>query len=98
VGAPAPPLPKSPHAVKNRSFVHVDEQGTLSPALTEQFLPARAALLKDYLQKQKTVEKWRSPLFGATCNFNDKILPYGILFLTFINTKVFYLLSFKFSR
>jgi hypothetical protein len=27
-------------------FVHVDERGTLSPALTEQFLPARAAILK----------------------------------------------------
>ena len=46
----------------------------------------------------KSYEKWRSPLFGATCNFNDQILPYGILFLTFINTNVFYLLSFKFSR
>jgi hypothetical protein len=30
---------------KSQSFVHVDEQGTLSSALTEQFLPARAALL-----------------------------------------------------
>ena len=46
---------------KSRFFVHVDEQGTLSPALIEQFLPARAALLKDYLQKTTgpTVEKWR---------------------------------------
>jgi hypothetical protein len=42
---------------------------------------------------------YRSPLFGATGNFNHQILPYGILFLTFINsTNVFYLLSFKFSR
>ena len=40
-------------------------------------------------------EKWRSPLFGATCNFNDQILPYGILSLAFINRNVFYLLSFK---
>ncbi len=49
------------HWPKSRSFVHVDEQGTLSPALIEQFLPARAALLKDYLQKTTgtTVEKWR---------------------------------------
>jgi hypothetical protein len=31
--------------------VHVDEQGNLSPALTKQFLPARAALLADYWQK-----------------------------------------------
>ena len=46
----------------------------------------------------KSSEKWWSALFGATCNFNDQILPYGILFLTFINTDVFYLLSFKFSR
>ena len=36
---------------KSQSFVHVDEQGTLSSALTEQFLPARAALLADYWQK-----------------------------------------------
>jgi hypothetical protein len=42
--------------------------------------------------------KWWSPLFGATGNFNNQILPYGILFLTFINTNVFYLLSVKFSR
>jgi uncharacterized protein YigE (DUF2233 family) len=43
-------------------------------------------------------EKRRSPLFGATGNFNHHILPYGILFLAFIITNVFYLLSFKFSR
>jgi hypothetical protein len=32
-----------------------------SPALTKQFLPARAALLADYWQKtvDRTVEKWR---------------------------------------
>jgi hypothetical protein len=37
------------------------EQGNLSPALTKQFLPARAALLADYWQKtvDKTIEKWR---------------------------------------
>ena len=29
----------------------------------------------------KSSEKWRSPLFGATCNFNHQILPFGILFL-----------------
>jgi hypothetical protein len=40
----------------------------------------------------KFYEKWRSLLFGATCNFNDQILPYGILFSTFISTNVFYLL------
>jgi hypothetical protein len=33
-----------------------------------------------------------------TGNFNHQILPYGILFLAFIITNVFYLLSFKFSR
>jgi hypothetical protein len=32
--------------MRSRFFVHVDEQGVLSSALTEQFLPARAALLK----------------------------------------------------
>jgi hypothetical protein len=31
-------------------------------------------------------------------NRKRQIIPYGILFLTFINTNVFYLLSFKFSR
>jgi hypothetical protein len=36
-------------------------------------------------------------LFDATGNFNHQILPYGILFLTFINTNVFYLLLFKIS-
>jgi hypothetical protein len=46
----------------------------------------------------KSSEKLQTPLFGATGNFNRQILPYGILFLTFINTNVFYLLSFKFSR
>ena len=46
----------------------------------------------------KSSEKWRSQLFGDAYNFNDQILPYGILFLAFINTDVFYLLSFKFSR
>ena len=46
----------------------------------------------------KSSEKWWSPLIGAKDNFNHQILPYGILFLTFINTNVFYLLSFKFSR
>ena len=47
------------------------------------------------------IEEFRKmavPLFGVTGNFNHQILPYGILFLTFINTNVFYLLSFKFSR
>jgi hypothetical protein len=45
-------------------------------------------------------EFWKMaiPIFGATCNFNNQILPYGIQFLAFINTDVFYLLSFKFSR
>ena len=45
----------------------------------------------------KSSEKLRTPLFGAT-GFNRQILPYGVLFLTFINTNVLYLLSFKFSR
>jgi len=33
--------------------------------------------------------KLRLPLFGATRNFNYQILPYGRLFLAFINTNVF---------
>ena len=58
----------------SKFFVHVDEQGNLSSALTKQFLPARAALLADYWQKTvgKTVEKWRFAevdFFSARNNF-----------------------------
>jgi len=49
------------------------------------------------IRHKKSFEKWRPLLFGTTGNFNDQILPYGILLLTFIKTNVFYLLSFKFS-
>jgi hypothetical protein len=38
----------------------------------------------------KRFDKRQSPLFGATGNFNHQILPYGILFLAFIITNVFY--------
>jgi hypothetical protein len=33
----------------------------------------------------KSFEKWRSPLFGATGNFNHQILPYGnnVVYLSF---------------
>ncbi|VVM25958.1 hypothetical protein BSPWISOXPB_4842 [uncultured Gammaproteobacteria bacterium] len=61
---------------KSQSFVHVDEQGTLSLALTEQFLPARAALLEDYWKK--TVEKWRFSevdFFSARNNFSGWYNP-----------------------
>ena len=54
---------------KSKSFVHVDEQGNLSPALTEQFLPARAALLVDYWQK--TVEKWRFAEMDVSSALNN---------------------------
>ncbi|VVH66601.1 hypothetical protein BSPLISOX_2168, partial [uncultured Gammaproteobacteria bacterium] len=59
---------------KSKSFVHVDEKGNLSPALTEQFLPARAALLADYWQKttKRIAEKWRFAevdISGARNNF-----------------------------
>jgi hypothetical protein len=64
---------------------------------------SRAGIIREWIMPfvsstLKSFEKWRSPLFGATGNFNHKILPYNILFLTFINTNVFYLLSVKFSR
>ena len=35
------------------------------------------------------LKQWRSPLFGASSNFNHQILSYGILFLAFINTNVY---------
>jgi hypothetical protein len=64
---------------------------------------SRAGIIREWIMPfvsstLKSFEKWRSPLFGVTGNFNHQILPYGILFLTFINTNVFYLLSVKFSR
>ena len=65
---------------------------------------SRAGIIREWIMPfvsstLKNLEKWQSPLFGATGNFNHQILPYGILFLTFINTNnVFYLLSVKFSR
>jgi hypothetical protein len=54
--------------------------------------------LQLYFSYGKSFEKWQSPLFGATGNINHQILPYGILFLTFISTHVFYLLSFNLIR
>ena len=35
----------------------------------------------------KSFEKWWSPLFGATGNFNHQILPYGILFLVHLDQR-----------
>ena len=70
-------------------------------ALSEELFNCRYNTRMDYafcLLTLKSSEKWRSPLVGATGNFNHQILPYGILFLTFINTNIFYLLSFKFLR
>jgi hypothetical protein len=43
----------------------------------------------------KSSEKWRSPLFGATCNFNDQILPYGILFSHSLTQMSFIYCPFK---
>ena len=56
---------------KSQSFVHVNEQGALSSALTEQFLPARSAVLVDYWQK--TAEKWRF----AEVNFSSANNNFG---------------------
>jgi hypothetical protein len=66
-------------------------------------LTSRAGIIREWTMPfvsstLKSFEKWRSPLFGATGNFKHQILPYGILFLAFINTNVFYLLSVKCSR
>jgi hypothetical protein len=60
---------------KSQSFVHVNEQGALSSALTEQFLPARSAVLVDYWQK--TAEKWRfAEVNFSSANNNQK--PYWL--------------------
>ena len=79
----------------------IDDTDTVSSRLFRKSFNCRYNPRMDYaffLLTLKSSEKWRSPLFGATCNFNDQILLYGMLFLAFINTYVFYLLSFKFSR
>ncbi len=55
---------------KSASFVHVNEQGVLSSALTDQFLPARSALLKDYLQKI-TEPMWRFAEVDYSSTYND---------------------------
>jgi hypothetical protein len=58
----------------------------------------RREWIMPFVSSMKSFEKWRFPLVGVTGNFNHEILPYGIRFLTFINTNVFYLLSVKCSR
>ena len=40
---------------ESHTFIHVNENGVLSTALKEQFLPARSALLAHYLQQIKTI-------------------------------------------
>ena len=79
----------------------IDDTDTVTSWLSRKSFNCRYNPRMDYafcLLTLKSSEKWRSPLFGATWNFNDQILPYDILFLAFINSGVFYLLSFKFSR
>jgi hypothetical protein len=44
----------------SKFFVHVDEQGNLSPALTKQFLPARAALLANWQRQSQLNKSWYS--------------------------------------
>ena len=78
----------------------IDDTDTVTSWLFQKSFTCRYNPRMDYafcLLTLKSSEKWQSPLFGATCNINDQILPYGILFLAFINSDVFYLLSFKFS-
>ena len=75
----------------------IDDIDTVASQLFRKSFNCRYNPRMDYafcLLTLKSSGKWRSPLLGATCNFNDQILPYGILFLAFINTDVFYLLSF----
>ena len=82
----------------------IDDTDTVTSRLFRESFNCRYNSRMDYafcllcLLTLKSSEKWRSPLFGATGNSNHQILPYGILLWTFINTNVFYLLSFKFSR
>ena len=78
----------------------IDDTDTVTSRLFRKSFNCRYDPRMDYafcLLTLKSSDKWQSPLFGATCNFHDKIIPYGILFLAFINTNVFYVLSFKFD-
>jgi hypothetical protein len=67
----------------------IDDTDTVTSRLFRKSFNCRYNPRMDYafcLLTLKSSEKWWSPLFGAICNFNDQILPYCILFLTFINT------------
>ena len=71
----------------------IDDTDTIASRLFQKSFNCRYNPRMDYafcLLTLKSSEEWRSPLFGATCNFNDQILPYGILFLTFISFQIFY--------
>ena len=44
---------------------------------------SRAGIIREWIMpfvSSKSFEKWRSPLFGVTGNFNHQILPYGIVY------------------
>jgi len=69
-------------------FVHADERGNLSQALTEQFLPARASLLENYLQEvgaqrcgpacQLGSASSRGGLHGCAIQSDDSIECWGL--------------------
>jgi putative component of membrane protein insertase Oxa1/YidC/SpoIIIJ protein YidD len=70
--------------------VKTDDTAIVTSRLFRKSFNCRYNLRMDYafcLLTLKSYEKWWSPLFGATCNFNDQILPYGILFLTLFELK-----------
>jgi hypothetical protein len=65
----------------------IDDTDTVASWLFRKSFNCRYNPRMDYafcLLALKSSEKWWSPLFGATCNFNDQILPYGILYLAII--------------
>ena len=60
----------------------IDDNDTVTSRLFRESFNCRYNPRMDYafcLLTLKSSEKWRSPLFGATCNFNDQILPYAKL-------------------
>jgi hypothetical protein len=75
-------------------MIIIDDTDTVTSRLFRKSFNCRYNPKMDYAFCLLTL-KSSDKLFGTTCKFNDQILPYGILFLAFINTDVFYLLSFK---
>jgi hypothetical protein len=64
----------------------IDDTDTVTSRLFRESFNCRYNPRMDYafcLLTWKSSEKWRSPLFGATCNFNGQILPYATVYYVY---------------